>query len=82
MDKKRPFFHLTNEALAKKFKSNFDLVNYAIKVAENMIHTGREPRVKSDTQNRTLWVLEEINQDKVEEINQDKEEEINQDKED
>lgn len=55
---------LTNEDLAKKFKSNFDLVNYAIKLAENMIHTGRDARVKSDVQNRAMLVLEEINEGK------------------
>lgn len=52
--------HFTNEELARKFKSNFDLVNYAIKLAENMIRTGRDARVKSDIQNRAMLVLEEI----------------------
>lgn len=54
----------TNEELAGKFKSNFDLVNYAIKLAENMIRTGRDARIKSDVQNRALLVLEEIVQGK------------------
>lgn len=52
--------NLTNEEIKKSFKNSFDLVNYAISLAENMIKTGREPRMKSDTQNRALLILEEI----------------------
>lgn len=55
---------LTNEKIRKKFKSQFDLVNYAIKLAENMIRTGRDCRVKTDSQSRALQVLSEIMQDK------------------
>lgn len=55
---------LTNEKVRKKFKSQFDLVNYAIKLAENMIRTGRDCRVKTDSQNRALQILNEIIQDK------------------
>jgi len=55
---------LTNEKLCKKFKSQFELVNYAIKLAENMIKTGRDPRVKMDTQNRALHVIAEIENDR------------------
>ena len=35
MDKKdkKAKIHLTNEDMAKKFKSNFELVNYAIKLS-------------------------------------------------
>lgn len=58
MEKKN--IHLTNEDLTGRFKSNFNLVNYAIKLAENMIQSGRDPRVKSDLQNRAMLVLEEI----------------------
>lgn len=61
MEKKIP---LTNEKVCKKFKSQFDLVNYAIKLAENMIRTGRDSRVKIDSQNRALQVLSEIVNDK------------------
>jgi hypothetical protein len=61
MDKKATF---TNEELSKKFKNNFDLVNYAISLADNMIQTGRETRVKCDTQNRAMLILEEIQQGK------------------
>lgn len=52
--------HLTNEKVCKKFKSQFDLVNYAIRLAENMIRTGRESRVKTDSQNRAMQILSEI----------------------
>lgn len=53
-------YKYTNEVLRKKFKNQFDLVKHAIEVAENMILTGREPRVKTDTQNRAMQVLAEI----------------------
>lgn len=57
--------HLTNETLGGKFKSQFMLVNYAIKLADNMIRSGRSPRVKkNDTQNPAALVLEEIVQGK------------------
>lgn len=51
---------ITNEALRKKFKNQFELVSYAINLAENMIMTGRDPRVRIDTQNRAMQVLAEI----------------------
>lgn len=61
---------LTNEKLTKKFKSQFELVNYAIKLAENMIKTGRDARVKTDLQNRAMQILAEIanNKDQFDEI--------------
>lgn len=61
---------LTNEKVLGNFKSSFDLVNYAIRLAENMIHTGRGARVKSDIENRAILILEEIYQgkDKFDEI--------------
>jgi hypothetical protein len=61
---KKGKIHLTNEDMTKKFKSNFDLVNYAIKLAENMIKTGRDARVKSEIQNRAMLILEEIQEGK------------------
>lgn len=61
---KKPKIHLTNEEMLKKFKSSFELVNYAIKLAENMIKTGRDSRVKSDVQNRAMLILEEIHEGK------------------
>lgn len=51
---------LTNEKLKKRFPSQFDLVNYAIKLAAQMIQTGRAPRVKSDVQNVALLILLEL----------------------
>lgn len=61
---------LTSEEISKKFKNQFDFVNYAIKLAENMIETGRQPRGTSKTENPALWVLEEIitGKDKIEEL--------------
>lgn len=50
----------TNELLRKKFKNQFELVSYAISLAENMILSGREARVKTDMQNRAMQVLAEI----------------------
>lgn len=63
MDRKTKI-HLTNEDMTKKFKSSFELVNYAIKLADNMIKTGRDARVKSDVQNRAMLILEEIHEGK------------------
>lgn len=63
MDKKNKAT-FTNEALSKKFKSNFELVNYAIQLAENMIKTGRDARVRSEVQNRAMLILEEISEGK------------------
>jgi DNA-directed RNA polymerase subunit omega len=63
MDKKTKI-QFTNENLSKKFKNNFELVNYAIQLAENMIKTGRDTRVRSDLQNRAMLILEEINEGK------------------
>ncbi len=51
---------LTNEKLKAKFTSQFELVNYAIKLAENMIHTGRGPRVRVESDNVAQNVLAEI----------------------
>lgn len=62
MDPKKDNF--TNEKISKKFVSQFDLVNYAIRLAENMIRTGREPRVKTEFLNRSNQILAEISQDK------------------
>lgn len=52
--------HLTTEDLSEKFTNQFELVAYAIRLAENMLKTGRDPRIKTDVQNRALQVLEEI----------------------
>jgi DNA-directed RNA polymerase subunit omega len=73
MDKSAKGKNITNEKLSKKFENNFDLVNYAISLAENMIKTGRETRVKSEVQNRAMLILEEINQgkDQFDDISED-----------
>lgn len=52
--------NLTNEGIMKRRESTFDLVNYAIKVAENMIQSGREPMVRTHSQNVPMYVLAEI----------------------
>lgn len=51
---------LTTEPISKRFKSQFELVTYSIKLAENMIRTGRGPRVKTDVQNVSHQILLEI----------------------
>lgn len=52
--------YLTNEAIKKRFDNQFDLVNYAIGVAKDMILAGRGPRIRTQTENPALQVLEEI----------------------
>lgn len=65
MDNKEKRENLTNETLGDKFKSQFDLVNYAIKLADNFIKSGRPPRViKIESQNPAALILEEIRQGK------------------
>lgn len=51
---------LTNESLRGKFQSNFELVNYAIRLAENMVKTGRAPRIQTEVENPAVQILEEI----------------------
>ena len=53
---------LTTELLKKRFSDRgaFDLVNYAIDVARNMVLTGRETTVSTDVMNQAYQVLEEI----------------------
>lgn len=66
--------NLTNEEISKKFTNQFDLVNYAIGLATNMIQTGRDPRVKMNTENPALLILEEIAEGKDEFVEIPKEE--------
>jgi len=54
----------TNEQLKKRFSNNFELVNYAIDLAENMLASGRDPRVRIPIKNTAYVVLEEIAQEK------------------
>lgn len=51
---------LTIEKLGKKFDSHFELVNYAIDLAKNLVSTGRNCRVSTTVQNPAFWVLLEI----------------------
>lgn len=51
---------LTNEEISKKFKNQFDMVNFAIKMATQKIKSGRPSRVKSDVENQVYQILEEI----------------------
>lgn len=51
---------LTTEQMAKRFKSPFDLVNYAIELAKNAIATGRAMQVTDDVQNLAQQILLEI----------------------
>lgn len=52
--------HLTSERLRKRFGSQFDLVNYAIRIAQNWVDTGRDMNVTTDIQNPAYNILEEI----------------------
>jgi hypothetical protein len=62
--------YLTSEELSKKFINPFDLVNYAIRLADNTLKSGRPPRVNVDTDNLAVQILEEIEagKDKFEDI--------------
>lgn len=48
--------------MGEKFKSQFELVDHAIKVVNNLVRSGRAPRIKTDIQNPAVVALEEINQ--------------------
>jgi len=52
---------LTNETIKRRYRSQFDLVNDAIHMAEEVILLGKTLRSKGDTQNNlALLILEEI----------------------
>ena len=57
---------LTNEKLLKRFNNQFELVRYAIQLAENTIRSGREPDVWTDSQNISFMILAEIAANKEE----------------
>jgi len=59
---------ITNEKLKKKFKSQFNLVNYAIKIADRRIKSGSESRIRADNQNLALSVLSEITTENLEDL--------------
>jgi hypothetical protein len=67
MDKEKREFstpNLTTEKIKLRFKSQFELVGYAIRLAENMIKSGRETRIKTDVQNKAMQIVAEITQGK------------------
>lgn len=51
---------LTTEYLKKDFNSSFELVNYAISLAKDMIISDRGCRVNTPIQNRAYQILLEI----------------------
>lgn len=51
---------LTNEALRAKFTSQFDLVNYAIRLAENMIEGGQLTAIENQDLTIIVKVLNEL----------------------
>jgi len=57
---KREKIYLTNEHVSKRFSSSFQLVTYAIKLAKNMIQTGRSCRTHTIIQNKAFQILLEI----------------------
>jgi len=81
---------LTNEPLRKKTTSSYELVNYAIRLAKNMIEVEREARVSAPgIINTSYLILEEIIQSKdafeeprpkLEELPQPKEESESEEK--
>ncbi len=56
--------NLTTEYLKKNSKSAFDLVNYSIELARDMMLSDRSCRVPTQVQNRAYQVLLEIGQHK------------------
>lgn len=60
MDLKEFKENLTNEVFSKRFKSQFEMVNYMIRLAGNMIDSGREPRVKIDSKNIAIQIAAEV----------------------
>ena len=52
--------HLTNEHFRNMFSNQFELVNYAIRLAEHMIKSGREPFRLHDPKNLAIQILEII----------------------
>lgn len=52
--------YLTNETISKKFPNQFDLVGYAIKLAVQLIKSGRAPRIHPDSDNPAVIIIEEM----------------------
>jgi hypothetical protein len=51
---------LTNEKLLKRFKSQFELVDHAIHIAEHMVKSGKEGRGRPENQNVALEVIDDL----------------------
>ncbi|MCB1136996.1 MAG: hypothetical protein KDK78_12070 [Chlamydiia bacterium] len=51
---------LTNQEIKEKFKSDFELVNYAIRLAESLIKAGKEPDFGTDVRNYAYGILQMI----------------------
>lgn len=52
--------HLTTEYLSKKFNSQFELVNFMIHMAQNMIKTGRDAQSTIVDNNPALLVIDQL----------------------
>lgn len=57
---------LTTEELKTKFNSDFELVNYAIRLAENIIKSGKELNLDPEVLNLAYQILQMILQGKDE----------------
>lgn len=60
----QPNHQLTNEKLAKKFSSLFDLVAHAIRRARFLVKTGQESKIRSSIKNPAFLTLREIEEGK------------------
>ncbi len=60
----QPNGDLTNEKLANKYSSMFDLVAHAIKIARYTVKSGRDPVVRSAIRNPAFITLKEIEEGK------------------
>ncbi len=52
--------HLTNEGISTKYRSQFDMVNEAIKLVVSMVHSGRGARIKINSKNPAVVIPAEI----------------------
>ncbi|MGA8164213.1 MAG: hypothetical protein WB791_04210 [Waddliaceae bacterium] len=52
--------NLTNEKVRTRFTNQFDLINHAIKLAEDLIKSGRHLREHTTTDNPALQAIEEL----------------------
>jgi len=60
----QPNYQLTNEKLAKKFNSLFDLVAHAIRRGRFLVKTGQESKIRSSIKNPAFLTLREIEEGK------------------